>query len=164
MKKFLFFDWKIVMDTNFREFINDDEFIILNIENTVIANGKITEDMKIKLNSIPYDIEFTIGDKILEFTQKTPVFYEPEVTTLNDIFVMHSDEMDNMSNIEKAEYLINSSCSPMCDTCLSSALDITPVNQVNQICNKLKKQERIRREEELCPLCNKLKKCNRKFV
>ena len=139
MKDFIFFDWTVRMDNSFRKFINDDEFIILNVENSIIANGKITKDMKINLNSIPYDIEFNIGDKLIEFMQKTPVFYEPEVTSFTDTFIMHSEEMDDMNNIDKVEYLINSNCAPMCDACLSEALDITPTNQVNQICNKLKK-------------------------
>ncbi|MGL4655337.1 MAG: hypothetical protein ACRCWM_05600 [Sarcina sp.] len=163
MKDFYFFDWKIILHSSFRHFANSDEFVVLNDDNEVITTGSLVDD-KLKLTPINYNVELFIGEKTLELNLKVEDAYLPLVENFETTILMHDEELDGLSNKEKVKCLINSSCVPICDSCLSNALDIKPVNQVNQICNKLKKENNLRREEELCPLCNKLKKCNRKFA
>ena len=48
----------------------------------------------------------------------------------------------------------------MCDDCISSQFEIYPRQQVNQICNDLKRQGKVDRKESLCRKCHKLKLCN----
>ena len=48
----------------------------------------------------------------------------------------------------------------LCDDCISSHLEIYPRQQVNQICNDLKRQGKIDRKESMCNKCRKLKLCN----
>lgn len=48
----------------------------------------------------------------------------------------------------------------LCDDCVSSHLEIYPRQQVNQICNDLKRQGKVDRKESLCNKCRKLKLCN----
>ena len=48
----------------------------------------------------------------------------------------------------------------LCDDCISSHLEIYPRQQVNQICNDLKRQGKVDRKESLCNKCRKLKICN----
>jgi len=45
-----------------------------------------------------------------------------------------------------------------CDDCLSSQLEIKPRQQIFQICNRLDKENKIRREQGECSLCEKNKK------
>ena len=49
MKQFLFFDWTIFIEENFREFRNDNEFVILNDANEVVTTGTLVNN---KLNKI----------------------------------------------------------------------------------------------------------------
>ncbi|MGL5575303.1 MAG: hypothetical protein ACRDCW_07155 [Sarcina sp.] len=163
MKDFYFFDWKIILHSSFRHFANSDEFIIINDDNEVITTGTLVED-KLKLTPIRYDTKLFIYEKTLELNLKVEDPYLPLAENFETTILIHDEELDGLSNKEKIKYLINSSCVAICDSCLSDALDIESVNQVNQICNKLKKENHLRREDELCPLCNKIKKCNRKFV
>lgn len=163
MKSFLFYDWTISIDESFRNFINGTEFVILNDNNEVITTGNLI-DTKLKLSPIHYMSELTIGEKYLELSLKIEEYYLPEVTQdFQTIFLMQDEELEGLSNKEKVRYLINSNCTPICDSCLATALELKQT-QINQICNKLKKENHLRREEELCPLCNKVKKCNRKFA
>lgn len=164
MKNFLFYDWTISIDESFKYFINENEFVILNIDNEVITVGHFN-DKKLKLSPINYSTELILSEKYIELSLKVTDMYFPDVQeSFKTTFLVDNNELDGLTNKEKVRYLINSSCAPICDTCLADALNIRPVNQINQICNKLKKENHLRREEELCPLCNKIKKCNRKFI
>lgn len=163
MKHFLFFDWTIFIEENFREFRNDNEFVILNDANEVITTGTLV-DKKLKLTPLNYMTELTFGEKCLEISLKSETIFSPDIEeNFQTTFLIDDEEMKNLSNKEKVRYLINSICTPICDSCLASALELKK-SQINQICNKLKNENHLRREEELCPLCNKIKKCNRKFV
>lgn len=51
-----------------------------------------------------------------------------------------------MSNTQIIQNFINRENDLYCDDCLSEKLDIKPRQQVNQICNKLKKQGLLKRE------------------
>ena len=163
MKQFLFFDWTIFIEENFREFRNDNEFVILNGANEVVTTGTLVNN-KLKLTSLNYMTELTFGEKYLELSLKSEIIFSPDIEeNFQTTFLIHDEELKNLSNKEKVKYLINSSCTSICDSCIASALELKK-SQINQICNKLKKENHLRREEELCPLCNKIKKCNRKFI
>lgn len=61
-------------------------------------------------------------------------------------------------------YLTQHSNTQLCDDCLSDILKINPRQQVNQICNKLKKSKQFNFQREklshLCSYCNKEKNVN----
>ncbi|WDU81549.1 MarR family transcriptional regulator [Lysinibacillus sp. G01H] len=66
-----------------------------------------------------------------------------------------------MSNVQIVQNFINSENDLYCDDCLSEKLDIKPRQQVNQICNKLKKQGLLKREVKQCSSCSKDKLINK---
>ncbi|MFA6993448.1 MAG: hypothetical protein WC268_02525 [Patescibacteria group bacterium] len=55
-----------------------------------------------------------------------------------------------MSNIEEVKIFLESHKNKYCDDCLSDILKIKPRQQINQICNKLKKQGIIQRKLDKC--------------
>lgn len=65
-----------------------------------------------------------------------------------------------MYNIQIIQNFINSENNLYCDDCLSEKLNIRPRQQVNQICNKLKKQGLLKRERKQCCYCSKDKLVN----
>lgn len=62
-----------------------------------------------------------------------------------------------MTNKEKIIDYISNSNKILCDDCLSEELQIYPRQSVNQIANKLKKEERFIREKRNCDKCLKNK-------
>ncbi|WP_312125110.1 MarR family transcriptional regulator [Lysinibacillus boronitolerans] len=66
-----------------------------------------------------------------------------------------------MSNTQIIQNFINRENDLYCDDCLSEKLDIKPRQQVNQICNKLKKQGLLKREVKQCSSCSKDKFINK---
>lgn len=65
-----------------------------------------------------------------------------------------------MNNIEIVLDYIYKAKKGYCDDCLSSLLNITPRQQINQICNRLERDGDIIREKKICPDCNKDKWIN----
>lgn len=65
-----------------------------------------------------------------------------------------------MTNTEKIQKFLKSTSDIYCDDCLSEVLNIQPRQQVNQICNKFKKQGDIKREVKQCSYCSKDKLVN----
>jgi hypothetical protein len=65
--------------------------------------------------------------------------------------------MSNRDNILK--FLTNKP-DGACDDCVSAKADVSPRQQVNQICNQLQKQGRVKRKLEICSTCNRFKKVN----
>lgn len=66
-----------------------------------------------------------------------------------------------MSNTQIIQNFINRENDLYCDDCLSAKLDIKPRQQVNKICNKLKKQGLLKREVKQCSSCSKDKFINK---
>lgn len=62
-----------------------------------------------------------------------------------------------MTNKEKIVDFITKSSKILCDDCLSEELQIYPRQQVNQIANKLGKEEGFIREKRKCDKCLKNK-------
>jgi len=65
-----------------------------------------------------------------------------------------------MSNMKIVQDFINTASEPYCDDCLSVVLNIKPRQQVNQICNNLKKEGAIKRKVSQCCHCSKDKLIN----
>lgn len=65
-----------------------------------------------------------------------------------------------MSNKEIILNYIKKNNSKICDDCLSYLLQISPRQQVNQICNKLYKSNEINRKIDCCSNCKKDKLVN----
>lgn len=65
-----------------------------------------------------------------------------------------------MTNYLSIQNFISSRNDSYCDDCLSEGLYIKPRKQVNQICNKLKKQNFLKREVKQCSNCSKEKLVN----
>ena len=62
-----------------------------------------------------------------------------------------------MTNREKIVDFITKSSKILCDDCLSEELQIYPRQQINQIANKLGKEEEFIREKRKCDKCLKNK-------
>ncbi|MGL5821942.1 MAG: hypothetical protein ACRCYE_09975 [Sarcina sp.] len=165
--------WDINIESNLlRPIFNDRELIIINKYSETTLHLVANEFGKIELIKLDDSTKMEITlEKVINIYEKyedtledvslTPIF--PESTNFSDIFIFDSDNsLNGLSNIEKVNYLINSSSAPICDSCLSKALKITPVNQLNQICNKLYKKEMIFRSKEICPICGTYRLVNRK--
>ncbi|MGL4741893.1 MAG: hypothetical protein ACRC41_14020 [Sarcina sp.] len=167
--------WEINIESNFlRPIFNERDLIVINKYSDTVLHMIANEFGKIEIikSDDSTKIEFTL-EKIINIYDNNK--YEedlkditleptlPDVTNFSDIFLLDSDNsLDNLSNIDKVELLINSSSAPLCDSCLSKTLKITPVNQLNQICNKLYKKEKIFRTKEICPICQTYRLVNRK--
>ncbi len=65
-----------------------------------------------------------------------------------------------MSNVNIILEYLNTHNNSICDDCISSRCSIVPRQTVNQICNKLFKQEVIKRDKNLCSFCNSVKITN----
>jgi hypothetical protein len=68
-----------------------------------------------------------------------------------------------MSNTKIIQNFLNSTIDLYCDDCLSEILRIQRRQQVNQICNKIKKQGLIKRELKQCSYCAKDKLVNMRW-
>ena len=67
---------------------------------------------------------------------------------------------DKMRNRERILNHLEITPPGACDDCISTSLDITPRQQVNQICNRLANQGLITRQHMKCPRCMILKLVN----
>lgn len=65
-----------------------------------------------------------------------------------------------MYNTQIIQHFIARKDDLYCDDCLSKELNIKPRQQVNRICNKLKKQGLLKRERKQCCYCSKDKLVN----
>ena len=69
---------------------------------------------------------------------------------------------DKMGNRERILKHLQENPPGACDDCISTSLDITPRQQVNQISNHLATQGLITRQREKCPRCKIRKLVNKK--
>ena len=152
-------NWKVDIkdDKGLRYLGNDTEVIILDSTNEIIVNIEVNENGNIKLRHMGYNLDFEIGEKIVYISINN---YEPETTEFSTSIIFDDGSLDGMTNREKVQAFINESEHPICDYCLSKVLSIESRNEVNQICNDLKYEGEITRENGTCIFCEKAKLLN----
>lgn len=77
---------------------------------------------------------------------------------LYQVYETLSIKMINKEQI--LELLVDSSPQVFCDDCISNELNITPRQQVNQLCRALSKNNEIVRRKGICSSCNRRKLIN----
>ena len=69
-------------------------------------------------------------------------------------------ELRDKTSLERIAEVLEPKQEGVCDDCLSTAADVTPRQQVNQICRGLAQRGVIERSRKVCPVCNVLKIIN----
>jgi hypothetical protein len=73
---------------------------------------------------------------------------------------MRSLDWATKTSLERITEVLESQQGGICDDCLSAAANVTPRQQVNQICRGLSDRGVISRSRKACPVCKALKLVN----